>query len=438
MQNRSLSVCCVLICTFVLLTLLMASSPAYAGGAEALLNLLLKRGLISEQEYEELTAGSEEGIKKRKVVATQKNGSAGTEGSDRVTLEGAIEGEYRWMKHREVTTRDSDSTSDLYLRTIELGIGVRLTDWIIASAVFNSEWIGDEVNAGDERLTVDEAVITLRKEDFPFYIVAGKRTQPFGLFENHLITDPMTQDGYETKRAGLTTGYAGPAGADLSLTVYKGEEQMDYLFESGLFDTETVSRTGAWTDDVGSFIVSVSVEPVEEALTLFAGYLSEPGAERRNETLNLGFNLVLPLLENLRLDGEYMKAIKRERYTGADREFKEGVLSLAAAYEFVLRKREVIGGGLFEERRAHIISEPLEVSLRYEYFDDGGLADSLNAWSVKNRYSAGARYSFYNDEASGLNASLSVEYRRTGLRVDSPVDMEKDNDEIYARMGVNF
>ncbi len=56
-----------------------------------------------------------------------------------------------------------------------------------------------------------------------------------------------------------------------SLTVYKGEEQMNHLFESGLFDTETVSRTSA-----GSFIISVSAEPVEEALILFAGYLSKP------------------------------------------------------------------------------------------------------------------------------------------------------------------
>jgi hypothetical protein len=57
---------------------------------------------------------------------------------------------------------------------------------------------------------------------------------------------------------------------------------------------------------------------------------------------------------------------------------------------------------------------------------------------VKNRYSVGARYSFYNDEASGRNAFLAVEYRWTGLRVVSPADMAKDNDEIYAKMGVNF
>jgi len=432
MQNRALSVSCVLLCTFVLLTLLMISSPAYAGEAEALLNLLLKRGLITEQEYEELTAGRTEGMERQEAAAD------GTESDDRVVIEGALEGEFRWMKHRELTVGSDDSTSDLYLRTIELGLGVKLTDWITASAVLNSEWIGDDINTGDEMITVDEAFITLQDGGFPFYAVAGKRTQPFGLFESHLITDPMTQDAYETKKVGLTAGCTGPAGTDISLTVYKGEEQMNHLFESGLFDTESVSRAGNETDDVGSFIVSVSAEPVEEALTLFGAYLSEPGAGSRNETMNLGFNFVLPALENLRIDGEYMKALKREIYEGADREYREGVLSIAAAYEFILRQREVIGGGLFAERRAHVVSEPLEVSLRYEYFDDDGLAEELDSWSVRNRCSVGARYSFYNDEASGLNAFLSVEYRRTGLRISGPADMKKDNDEVYARMGVNF
>ncbi|NOZ26028.1 MAG: hypothetical protein GXO94_08080 [Nitrospirae bacterium] len=432
MQNRSLSRGCVLLCTLVLLTLPRISSPAYAGEAEALLNLLLKRGLVTEQEYEELTAGSPEETERREAAAD------GPESDDRIVIEGAMEGEFRWMKHRDLTAGSDDSTSDLYQRTIELGIGVKLTDWITASAVLNSEWIGDEINAGDEMITVDEAFITLQDRGFPFYAVAGKRTQPFGLFESHLITDPMTQDACETKRVGFTAGCTCPAGMDLSVTVYKGEEQMNHLFESGLFDTETVHRTGEETDDVGSFIVSVSAEPIEEALTLFGAYLSEPGAGSRNETVNLGFNFVLPALENLRIDGEYMKALKRERYEGADREYREGVLSVAAAYEFILRQREVTGGGLFAERRAHVISEPLEVSLRYEYFDDDGLAESIGAWSVRNRCSAGARYSFYNDEITGLNAFLSVEYRRTGLRVSGPVDMKKDNEEFYARMGVNF
>ncbi len=424
MQTKVLSACCVLLCTIVTAALLLTSSPAFAGEPEALLDILLKKGLISKQEYDELAAGRETAGREEAAA------SAGTELPDRVKVEGALEGEYRWMRHGGSSA--GDSASDLYLRSLELSTGIRLNEWISASSVLISEWIGDELNAGDEMLTVDEAFITLQDEGFPLYIVTGKRTQPFGLFESHLITDPMTQDGYETKRVGLTAGLTGPAGTDLSVTVYKGEEQMNHLFESGLFDTESISRTGGETNDVGSFIVSASASPLEDTLTIFAAYLSEPGSGGRNETLNAGFNLVPPFLESLRLDAEYMKALRRERYDGAGREFREGVISVAAAYELILREREIIGGGLFEERRAHIVSEPLEVSLRYEYFDDGGLTADTGAWSVKYRFSTGARYSFYNDEPSGLIAFAAVEYRHTGTRAAGK------NDEFYAKMGINF
>jgi len=152
--------------------------------------------------------------------------------------------------------------------------------------------------------------------------------------------------------------------------------------------------------------------------------------------VNAGFSLSPSFPEGLRIDAEYMKALKREEYAGAGRQYKEAVFSVTAAYEFVLRKRESRGGGLFAERRAHLISEPLEVALRYEYFDDDGLGDDLGIWTVKDRYSVGARYSFYNDETSGLNAFVAGEYRRTGLRTHT--DMKDSNDEFYLRVGVDF
>jgi len=76
--------------------------------------------------------------------------------------------------------------------------------------------------------------------------------------------------------------------------------------------------------------------------------------------------------------------------------------------------------------------------VRYEHFDDDSLAESTGTWSVKDRYSAGARYSFYNDETRGLNAFLAAEYRRTEMRVDSASVMDDSNDEFYTRLGVNF
>ena len=427
---------------FLLVTVLIgvyvfvSTVNVYANDLDLILRILLRKGIITEKEYQELkkeleskkVAGAGEPAKGQNV---QKEDGVLPE---TISLSGSIYGEYRWVKNREITDAETDSTSDLYLRKIELGVEAKLIDWITASAVFNSEWIGDDVNQGDEKVAVDEATVTLQEEAFPFYLVAGKRTQPFGVFENHLITDPMTQDAYETKRVGITTGYTGPMGLDLSVTVYKGEEQMDHLFESGLF-SDTVSRAGEATDDLGSYIVSVSAEPLD-SVVLFGGYLSEPGRGTRNQTVNAGVSFLPPFIDGLRFDAEYMKAIDREKYSGADRKYKEGVFSATIAYEFVLRQRNVIGGGLFSERRAHLINEPLEVALRYEHFDDDGMSEELGVWTVRDRYSAGARYSFYNDEERGFNAFVAGEYRRTEYRTQA--DMKDSNDEVYLRIGVDF
>ncbi len=425
-----------LLTVFVGLFLFSFAVSSYAGGADLILKILLKKGIITQKEYKEI----KEELKGKKTVEEkemEKKQSAKKECtslSENISISGSLYGEYRWMKNRDITDPDTDSTSDLYLRKIELAVDAQLLDWITASAVFNSEWIGDDLNQGDEKVTVDEATITMQDDDFPLYLVIGKRTQPFGVFENHLVTDPMTQDAYETKRVGITAGYTGPMGLDLSVTVYKGEEQMNHLFESGLFD-DTVKRAGEATDDVGSYIISATVEPLEY-LTLFGGYLSEPGRGSRNETINGGISLVPPFVEGLRFDAEYMKALNREEYDSIDKEYREGVFSATLAYEFVVRNRKTIGGGLFAARRAHLVSEPLELALRYEHFDDDGMSDDLGIWTVKDRYSAGARYSFYTDEETGFNAFVAGEYRHTELRVHT--DMKDSNDEVYLRLGVDF
>ncbi len=424
----------VLVCIGVLFVFVQT---VFAGDeVERLMELLLKKKIITEKEYRELKTEMK-GMTQKEDIQAEEGGPVEMQGwKDRISVSGAIEGEFRWQRHRDITDAGSDSSTDLYVRRLELGITASLAKWIEASVVLNSEWIGDDLNAGDEEIAVDEATVTLGDDDFPFYLVAGKRTQPFGVYENHLITDPATQDAYETKRVGLTAGYGGPLGLDVSVTVYKGEEQMNHLFESGLF-AESIQRRGdAASDEVSSYIVSTSVTPVDDGFTVFASYLSEPGWGRRNDTIGVGFNLEAPFLENLRIDAEYMKALKREHYEGLNEEFKESVFSISAAYEFVLRKRKVIGGGLFAERKAHMMSEPLEVALRYEHFDDDGLAEATGAWSIKDRYSGGVRYSFYNDETSGLNAFVGVEYRKTRYRTYTP--MIDSNDEVYTRLGVGF
>jgi len=405
-----------------------------------ILKILLKKGIITEKEYQEAKEElSREKMKEGKVEKTEETEQKETlseEIFESLSIEGSLYGEARWMKNRDITDPESDSTSDLYLRKLELGIEAGLTDWLTATAVLNSEWIGDDINQGDEKIAVDEATISLETEGSPLYLIIGKRTQPFGIFENHLITDPMTQDAYETKRMGITAGYTGLKGLALSLTLYKGDEQMSHLFESGIFDSDTLLRKDGDSDEVSSFILSGMIAPVN-SVTLFASYLSESGRGTRNRTINLGASIVSPFIEGLRFDAEYMKALNRELYSGLDTEYKEGVFSITTAYEFVVRERKSLGGGLFAERRTHLIKEPLEVALRYEHFDDDGMSDDIGVWTVKDRYSAGARYSFYNDEETGLNAFLAGEYRHTTYRKGDN-DMKGKNNEAYVRVGVDF
>ncbi len=396
----------------VLISILIFSfvSVSKASDIDSLIRLLVKKGIITEEEAEQI---KEEVSKEKEDSKAEEEFEHGTD-KGIFQVSGALHGEFRWQKHRDIAESDPDSTSDLYLRRIEIGIEATLTDWAGASAVFTSEWIGDEVNQSDEKIEVDEAVLVLKKDDLPLYLVIGKRAQPFGMFENPLITDPMTQDAYETKAVGLTVGYEGPAGLDLSLTVYKGEAQMNHLFESGLFE-ETLQRVATdVSDDIGSFILSGSISPLKDRFILSASYISEPGWSRRNETVSIGLSSEA-LLDRFRLYAEYMKALHREKYAAVDEEYKEGVISLAASYG---------------------VSESLDIALRYEHFDDDGISERLGIWTVKDRYSVGTKYSLYRNETVGLEVFVAGEYRRTGFRVHG--EMPDSNDEIYIRLGADF
>ncbi|MEW6721509.1 MAG: hypothetical protein AB1346_13765 [Thermodesulfobacteriota bacterium] len=357
---------------------------------------------------------------------------------ERVHLSGTFEGDFAWAKKGDPADRTIGPASDLFIGTIELGVGVDVTDWLTGNVVLLAEDLGTE---DETDLTVDEATLTFRKEDFPFSLVVGKRVQPFGVFENHLVSDPMTQDAYETNRVGATAVYSGPMDLDLSATAYKGEEMMTHLFESWLFDSEAVVRADHRpADEVNSYILSASFKPLGGPLTLFGSFLSEPGAGNRNDTASAGFHFEADGKRGFRVDTEYMKAVNREIYAGFDREFREGVFAVTVAYEFVMREREVIGGSLFEERKAHLVAEPMEIALRYEHFDDDGLAAASQTFSVKDRYSAGARYSFYEDPSGGLAAYIAGEYRHTEYRVHPAQAGTRigSNDEIFARLGLTF
>ena len=67
---------------------------------------------------------------------------------ERVSLSGTIEGDYSWSEHNDVTDKDSDSTSELFISTVELGTEVDFMDRIKGSLIFLAEDLGSH---GDVR-----------------------------------------------------------------------------------------------------------------------------------------------------------------------------------------------------------------------------------------------------------------------------------------------
>jgi hypothetical protein len=357
--------------------------------------------------------------------------------AQKILLSGMLAGEFRWQRTAPAVSSAPVVTTDLYLRMLDLAFESSFADWLEATAVLISEYIGDDLNPGDEKITLDEVHVDIRIPQTPIYFVLGKRTQAFGLFENYLVTDPLTQDAYETKKVGFTGGLKGPLDFDVSLSVYKGDEQMSHLFESGLFDAETIQRDSVSSLKTDSLILAASFSPVKDSLTLFGACLSEPGSSKRNRTVTLGFSFVLPSFQGLIWEGEYMKALSRELYAASSRAYKEGALSLTAAYRFVIRKRKH-KGSTYRARKSQIRAHPIEIAARYEFFDDDSLATDRQVWTTRSRWSVGGRYTLF--ESGSTFFYVMGEYRNSRFRVPSALreTRPESQDEIYLRLGVDF
>ncbi len=353
---------------------------------------------------------------------------------DRLRFSGILDGEARWRRHLGHATQTPTTSSDLYLRQFNLGLEADLLQGASATVVLNSEWIGDYENRGSDGISLDEVHFDLGGDESGPYFRIGKRTQPFGLFENDQLTDPITQDAYETNRTGACIGIHGGSGADLSLTIYKGKGQMRHLFQSGLFDTAAVQLGDGESRHVDSFIVSGLVTPWSDRMTTFVSFLDESGSRSRNSTVDAGCVLSPPFARNITVDIEAARALQRERYIGAERAYHEGTLSMDLSYQFLIRKWTHHGSANYSARRSALRSHPMNVLLRYERFDDDGLAESLHGWSLRERWCVGGRYPLRDDRQ--VLAYVQAEYRRSTFR--DGADHPASDNEIFIRLGMSF
>jgi len=341
-------------------------------------------------------AGDIEALNKRieaLEAKAEKSGGLGDLGEN-LTFSGVIELDYSYTDPRDTTVVNSDSSSDLDIGTAQLGVKAQFHECVTGNFVLK----GENLDTTD-RVFWDEAIITIQKEGFPLYFVGGKRGQPFGVFNSHLISDPITKD-YEIARTGVTLGFTPDfLGLDISATAYKGE----------VIGVVRNSSAGyAATDDVESYIAGISIAPVE-GLALSAYYNSEPGDGARNKTAGGAIEYQIGMFT---FDAEYIGVLNKEKAnTGVEQ--KESAWFGAIACQVI---------------------DPLEIALRYEAYNDDISGDTDG--TLEKRYSIGANYKLF--EKDNFVTTVMVEYR--GSHNEKPAGSTDDDtvDEFFARLAIEF
>lgn len=296
---------------------------------------------------------------------------------------------------------DGDTHSDIVLATVEIGMEAELNERANASVLLLYE-------EDDTPLEVDEGVITLNlTSDGRWYLVGGQMYVPFGVFESHMISDPLTLELGETRETALMLGTE--LGAVYgSVYVFNGdiattaslEDDEDAVDQLGMI-LGVVLHNGAVSLDLGlSYINNIAdsdllsdvlddgmVESVDDyvgaaalhgiisvgALTLIGEYV----AADQFDDGELNFNG----------EGAQPRAGNLEAGVGFDWQGREATVALA--YQFT---EEALALELPETRimvaAAVEVFEQTKLSVEYAYDNDyaeneGGTGDSANTLTAQ-------------------------------------------------------
>ncbi len=178
--------------------------------------------------------------------------------NDQLTLDGLVEVETSYVQ-----PETGDSTSDVRVATVELGVTARVNPWVAAT-------VGLLYEQDVTDLEVDIAQITIgNAEHLPWFATAGQFYLPFGSFETQLVSDPLTLELGEIRATALQVGFA-QAGFTASLYVFNGEHAHSAA-EDDADDTQ-IDRFGG---QIG--FTSTATDDSAPKWAVSAGYLSDLG-----------------------------------------------------------------------------------------------------------------------------------------------------------------
>lgn len=305
-----------------------------------------------------------------------------------VSLSGAVEIETSLTRTNPGDPTSSNTEeSDVDLSKAELRLEAKIVKYVTGEMVFLYE---------EEDLTVDEGFITLGAEqNTPFYLKAGKMVLPFGNYETHFISDPLTLELGETNEGAAVIGFANDRG-DISLGVFNAD-----IDETG--DDDTINAYVA----AASFSLPNITFGAAYISTLAEGDLEDDIADNvgnlRKHVSGYSLFTSVSLMDKFFIEGEYVAALDA---------FEAGELSFD-------------GGRRLEPKAWNIelacaLTDRLEAALRYEGSEDGG------NWIPEKQYGAVVSYDIID------HTTLAVEYLR------GEFENNDKRDAAVAQLAVKF
>jgi hypothetical protein len=357
-----------------------------------------------EQEGDKFHGGAEgqlglpERIRRVEEKLEQKQERVLAKWADKITLSGLIEAEgyYEDYDYDTPAEKDEDS-SDITLATVELGIDVDIIKHVKGHLLFL--WEEDDT----EPVDVDEGYITLDGEDVvPLYLNVGKLYVPFGNFESHFISDPLTLELGETRESALTVGYVNEC-MDLSVSAFNGD--IDETGEDNHIETYVAAASFSVPEEViSNFGITGGVSYISniaDSDSLQDEIDSDTGIRDYVD----GFNAFLSVsfMDKFFLECEYLGALD---------EFKANELSFDGGKKFQPET--------WNFEFAYAATDRLEVAVKYEGGDD--LADFL----PEDQYGAAVTYGLFE------NTSLALEY------LHGKFENDDERDLVTTQLAVEF
>lgn len=314
---------------------------------------------------------------------------------ERIRISGLVEVEaaYESMDDDDPATDDPDS-GDIDLATVELAVDAKIASLVDGHFLIKYE---------EDELFIDEGFITLGGPDsLPAYMIAGRQYIPFGYFDSHFVTDPLTLTLGETNEGALVAGYRlGGELVDISAGVFNGKTR-----EAGADDTVSNIVGRVVVTPVNGFMLGVSYTSSLAAADSLADQVQ---TDLDDDVGGWSAFVSATVMERINVIAEYVGAVK---------DFKAGELYDPGD----TRARRPAAWNL---ELGYDVTDTWEIAVRYAGSDDGG----AGAGRFLPETQHGAVVNWDMDK----NTSLAMEYLHSDYQ-----DGAGTGDAVLAQLAITF